>query len=132
MTVIYLSNHLTQFKPSIIQKQVVTQIIPPKQSQKTYSKLIMMQHLCQYIYIYIYKTNRQECYGMMLICDANTHNIIPGYIRYPIKKANKQNNSHNSINQYLLILAGSEPKYHAIRLRTHSKSQDRACSKAQL
>ena len=41
---------------------------------------------CQYIYIY--KTNRQECYGMMLICDANTHNIIPGYITYPTK--NKQ------------------------------------------
>ena len=83
------------------------------------------------IYLYIYKTNRQECYGTMLICDANTHYIIPGYMRYPIKNQ-KQNNSHNSINQYLLILAGSEPKYHAIRLRTHSKSQDRACSKAQL
>ena len=41
-----------------------------------------------YLYIYIYKTNRQECYGMMLICDANTHNIIPGYITYPTK--NKQ------------------------------------------
>ena len=45
MTMIYLSNHLTQFKLSIIQKQVVAQIIPPKQSQKTYSKLTMMQHL---------------------------------------------------------------------------------------
>ena len=36
---------LTQFKLSIIQKQLVMQIIPIKQPEKTYSKLIMMPHL---------------------------------------------------------------------------------------
>ena len=87
---------------------------------------LLINNNCQYIY----KTNWQECYGTIQICDANTHYIIPGYIGYPIKKT--QNNSHNSITRYLSILAGSEPKYHTIRLRIHTKSQDRARSKAQL
>ena len=56
--------------------------------------LSILERECQYIYIYIhiyiyiYITNWQECYGTMLKCDANTHNIIPGYITYPTK--NKQ------------------------------------------
>ena len=67
----------------------------------------------------IRKTNRQECYGTIQLCYAKSHNIIYLYFitDYTQLKQVKQNNSHNSITQYLLILAGSEPKYHAIRPR---------------